>query len=278
MDFGDTESRAWSTETLAMRRHTAGSWSENKTANLGGGGVCKSERARRWVQESTSQLKAELHSRPEKARSRLVQEQLTAAECHVKETLAELAALQPETLLELHSQKTQSKPHRTAWWIGSSRIPPLETDSSKSTNRLACLPNPYSRPFCPLLCYGYLLAHFSNSLLFPRSRGSLLLSTPRAGNGKCHLTVPLPLPFQSAVSQGCLPPSPSMVPTAPLLCTFLSSTASLATHTHNLSYLEFSFLLVLLLLFLSLTQSNCYLSTHTNGTHSGSFLPRMLDA
>lgn len=38
MDFGDTESRAWSTETRAMRRHTAGSWSENKTANLGGGG------------------------------------------------------------------------------------------------------------------------------------------------------------------------------------------------------------------------------------------------
>lgn len=170
-------------------------------------------------------MKAELHSRPERARSRLVQEQLTAAECHVKETLAELAALQPETLLELHSQKTQSKPHRTAWWIGSSRIPPLETGSRKSTNRLACLPNLYSRPFCPLLCYGYLLAHFSSSLLFPfssarehrlaRSVGPLLLSTPRAGNGKCHLTVPLPLPFQSAFSQGCLPPSPSMVPTVP---------------------------------------------------------------
>lgn len=288
MDFGDTESRAWSTETRAMRRHTAGSWSENKTANLGGGGCANLREQDDESKKALANWKQNCTVAPREREAGLSRNSWQLQNATSRRPLLSWQLCS----LRLSSNCTLRKPRasHTGLHGGSGaagfhhwRLAP-ENQPTGLLAFLICIPVLSVHFYVMVICLHIFPALFFFHFPLLENIGwqeawDLCFSAPQELEmaNVTWLYLYLSLSSQPSAKAACHPPPP-WSPLSPLLCTFLSSTASLATHTHNLSYLEFSFLFLLLLLFLSLTQSNCYLSTHTNGTHSDSFLPRMLDA
>lgn len=126
---------------------------------------------------------------------------------------------------------------------------------------------------CLHIFHSFFLFSSSNEHRLARKE-NLYISTPQAGNSKSHLTIStssFPVNHQPR-----LPQSPSFVPTVPS-SVYISVLHYFSGNSILIICLVLSFLFLLLLFFLPLTQSNCFISTHTNGTHSASLLPRMLD-